>query len=53
MVFLDTQKGKNATALLMASEEAIGRIGSSELACEGIYKININKALQSDLLEVN
>ncbi len=53
MVFLGTQKRKNATALLAASEEVIGRIGLSELACEVIYKININKALQSALLEVN
>ncbi len=53
MVFLDMQKGKNATTLLTASEEAIGRMGLSELASEGIYEININKALQSALIEVN
>ncbi len=53
MVFLGMQKRKNATALLTASEEAIGRVGLSELMCEGIYKININKLLQSALLEVN
>ncbi len=53
MVYLGTQKGKNATALLMTPEEALGRHGLSELAHEGIYKINVHKAIPSALLELN
>ncbi len=53
MIFLAMQKRKNATALLKMSEEALGRVGFSELAHEGIYQINTNEALQSALLEVN
>ncbi len=53
MVFLGTQKGRNATALLTTLEEALGRVGLSELAREGIYNINIHKEIQSALLEVN
>ncbi len=41
---------KDATALLAASNEATGRVGLSELAGEGIYKININKPVESALL---
>ncbi len=37
----------------MASEEALGRLGLSELACEGIYEIDISKEIPSALLELN
>ncbi len=53
MVFLGTQRKKNATALLATSDEATGRASLSELAGEGIYKINTNKPVESALLEVN
>ncbi len=53
MVFLGTQKNKNAKALLAMTNEATGRLGLNELANEGIYQVNINKPVESAILEVN
>ncbi len=39
--------------MLATADEATGRVGLSELVHEGIYKININKPVESALLEVN
>ncbi len=39
--------------MLTTSEEAICRVGLSELAREGIYEINVGKEIQSAVLELN
>ncbi len=53
MVFLGTQKSKNARALLAAGNEATARLGLNELANEGIYEININTQVESAVLEMH
>ncbi len=52
MVFLGTRKNKNAKALQVASNESTARSGLDELANKGIYEININKPVESAILEL-
>ncbi len=52
MVFLGTQRNKNAKALQVASNESTARDGLTELANEGIYEININEVVESAALEL-
>ncbi len=53
MVFLGMQRNKNAKALLAATNEVTARLGLNELANEDIYKININKPVESAVLELH
>ncbi len=47
MVYLGTWKKQNAFALLSTSEEAICRVGLSELSQEGIYEIRRGELIDS------
>ncbi len=52
MVFLGMQRNKNTKALQVMSNEATARFGLNELADEGIYEVNINRSLDSAVLEL-
>ncbi len=52
MMFLGTQRNKNAKALQATSNESTARDGLNELANEGVYEIDINKPVESAILEL-
>ncbi len=52
MVYLGTQRKKNAKALQAVSNEWIARAGLNELANEGIYEVNTRCSIESAVLEL-